>query len=65
MIVYSNESNSQWIGYADAGYLFDPYKGRSWTDYLFTCDGITISCHSIKQTMVVTSSNHAEFNNHS
>ncbi|XP_060216728.1 secreted RxLR effector protein 161-like [Lycium barbarum] len=57
---YSNESNSQLIGYADAGYLSDPHKGRSQTGYLFTCGGTAISWRSTKQTMVATSSNHAK-----
>ena len=47
-------------GYADAGYLSDPHKTRSQTGYVFAYDGTAISWRSVKQTMVVTSSNHSE-----
>ena len=40
---YSNESRPQLIGYADAGFLFGPHKGRSQTDILFISGGIAIS----------------------
>ncbi|XP_070018088.1 secreted RxLR effector protein 161-like [Nicotiana sylvestris] len=59
-LFYSNEFKSEMIGYADAGYLSDPHKARSQTGYLFTYGGTAISCHSMKQTIVATSSNHAE-----
>ena len=36
-LFYPNKSNPQLVGYADAGYLLDPYKSRSQTGYLFTC----------------------------
>ena len=48
------------IGFADAGYLSDPHKGRSQTVYVFTIGNTAISWISTKQTLVVTSSNHAE-----
>ena len=48
------------LGYKDAGYLSDPHKGRSQIGYVFNCNGIAISWRSVKQTMVVTSSNHLE-----
>jgi len=48
------------IGYADAGYLWDPHKVRSQTWYVFTCGGMVISWRSQKQTLIVTSSIHAE-----
>lgn len=54
------KSKSDIIGYADAGYLSDPHKGQSQTGYLFTYGGTAISWRSTKQTMVATSSNHAE-----
>ncbi|KAK9082099.1 hypothetical protein Syun_031580 [Stephania yunnanensis] len=47
-------------GYADAGFLSDPHKTRSQMRYLFTCGNIAVSWKSVKQTMVVTSSNHSE-----
>ncbi|CAL2247904.1 unnamed protein product [Prunus armeniaca] len=61
-LFYSNEpSNSpNLIGYADSGYLSDPHKGRSQTGYMFTCGNTAISWQSTKQTLVATSSNHAE-----
>jgi len=59
-LFYSNKSKSEMIGYADAGYLSDPHKARSQTDYLFTYGGTAISWRSMKQTLAATSSNHAE-----
>ena len=58
-IFYSKESKQQFLGYADAGYLSDPYKVRSQTRYVFNCNGTTISWRSFKQTMIATSSNHS------
>jgi hypothetical protein len=52
--------NPQLIGYANAGYLFDPHKGRSQTGYLFTYGNTGISWRSVKQTISATSSNHSE-----
>ena len=48
------------LGYKDARYLSNPHKGNSQTGYVFNCNGIAISWRSVKQTMVVTSSNHLE-----
>ncbi|RVW88003.1 Retrovirus-related Pol polyprotein from transposon TNT 1-94 [Vitis vinifera] len=59
-LFYSRESKQQLLGYADAGYLSDPHKGRSQTGYVFNCNGTAISSRSVKQTMVATSSNHSE-----
>ena len=59
-LFYSNVSNSNLIGYAEAGYLSDPHNGKSQMGYLFTCGGTVISWRSVKQTMTATSSNHAE-----
>ncbi|XP_070020759.1 secreted RxLR effector protein 161-like [Nicotiana sylvestris] len=59
-LFYSNEFKLEMIGYADAGYLSDPHKARSQTGYLFTYGGTAISWRSMKQTIVATSSNHAE-----
>ena len=42
-LFYSRESKQQFLGYADVGYLSDPYKGRSQTVYVFNCNGTTIS----------------------
>lgn len=54
-LFYSRESKQQLLGYADAGYLSDPHKGRSQTGYVFNCNGTAISWRSVKQTMVATS----------
>lgn len=59
-LFYPNNTKPVVIGYADAGYLSDPHKGRSQTGYVFTCGGTAISWRSQKQTLVATSSNHAE-----
>ena len=48
------------IAYADASYLSDPHKARSQTGYVFMNGGTAISWRSQKQTLVATSSNHAE-----
>ena len=54
-LFYPNKSNSQLVGYADAGYLSDPHKSQSQTGYLFTCGNTTISWRSVKQTISATS----------
>ena len=59
-LFYSRESKQQLLGYADAGHLLDPHKGRSQTGYVFNCNGTAISWRSFKQTMVATSSNHSK-----
>ncbi|GJZ60570.1 hypothetical protein Tco_0616386 [Tanacetum coccineum] len=41
-------------------YLSGPHKARSQTGYVFLNGGTAISCCSQKQTLVATSSNHAE-----
>ncbi|KAM2676748.1 hypothetical protein EV1_003390 [Malus domestica] len=48
------------VGYADAGYLFDPHRVRSQTSYVFTVGDTAVSWRSTKQTLVMTSLNHAE-----
>ncbi|KAL8120878.1 hypothetical protein AgCh_017888 [Apium graveolens] len=59
-LFFPHSSKSQLTGYADVGYMSDPYFGRSQTGYLFTYCGTAISWKSTKQTMAATSSNHAE-----
>ena len=59
-LFYPNKSRPELVGYADAGYLSDPHKARSQTGYIFTCGGTAISWRSMKQSLVATSSNHAE-----
>ncbi|KAL0399824.1 UNVERIFIED_CONTAM: Retrovirus-related Pol polyprotein from transposon TNT 1-94 [Sesamum radiatum] len=48
------------VGYSDAGYLSDPHKAISQFGYVFMYGGTAISWRSTKQTLVATSSNHAE-----
>ncbi|XP_021809139.1 uncharacterized protein LOC110752729 [Prunus avium] len=57
---YEPSNGPNLVGYADSGYLSDPHKGRSQTGYVFTCGNTAISWRSTKQTLVATSSNHAE-----
>ena len=45
-LFYSKESTLK--GYADYGYLYDPYKARSQTEYVFTCGNTAISWRSTK-----------------
>ncbi|KAJ9555653.1 hypothetical protein OSB04_010267 [Centaurea solstitialis] len=52
--------NATLVGYADAGYLSDPHKGRSQSGYVFTIGNTAISWRSRKQTLVATSTNHSE-----
>ena len=59
-LFYSNKDSADLVGYADAGYLSDPHKTQSQTDYLFTYEGTDISWRSMKQFIVATYSNHAE-----
>ncbi|CAM8910135.1 unnamed protein product [Rhodiola kirilowii] len=59
-LFYPNNTKPVLIGYADAGYLSDPHKGKSQTGYVITCGGTAISWRFQKQTVVATSSNHAE-----
>ena len=59
-LFYSRESKQQLFGYADARYLSNPHKGRSQIGYLFNCNGTTISWRSVKQIIMVTSSNHSK-----
>lgn len=59
-LFYAKNAKQALVGYADAGYLSDPHKARSQTGYVFTYGGTAISWRSQKQTLVATSSNHAE-----
>ncbi|GJY92150.1 retrovirus-related pol polyprotein from transposon TNT 1-94 [Tanacetum coccineum] len=59
-LFYSNNSKQGLVGYADAGYLSDPHKARSQTGYVYLNGGTVISWCFQKQTLVATSSNHAE-----
>ena len=59
-LYYSLSSKFGLVGYADAGFLSDPHNRRSQTGYVFLYGGTAISWRSIKQTIMATSSNHAE-----
>ncbi|XP_048605367.1 secreted RxLR effector protein 161-like [Brassica napus] len=59
-LFYTNRPGENMVGYADAGYLSDPHQARSQTGYVFTHSGAAICWRSTKQTLVATSSNHAE-----
>ena len=54
------QNDARLVGYADADYLSNPHKARSQSGYVFTIGNTTISWRSIKQTIVTTTSNHAE-----
>ncbi|XP_058775998.1 secreted RxLR effector protein 161-like [Vicia villosa] len=59
-LFYSNNTKPVLLGYADAGYLSDPHNAKLQTGYIFTSGNTAISWRSQKQTLVATSSNHAE-----
>ena len=59
-LFYTNRPGENMVGYADAGYLSDPHQARSQTGYVFTHSGAAICWRSTKQSLVATSSNHAE-----
>ena len=42
-LFYSNESKQQLLGYANLGYLSDPYKAIAQIGYVFNCNGTSIS----------------------
>ena len=60
LVPYPETPNNVLVGFADAGYLSDPHKGCSQNGYVFTIGNTAISWRSTKQTLVATSSNHAE-----
>ncbi|KAL0291394.1 UNVERIFIED_CONTAM: Retrovirus-related Pol polyprotein from transposon TNT 1-94 [Sesamum calycinum] len=57
---HENAKANNLVGYSDAGYLSDPHKTISQFGYVFMYGGTAISWRSTKQTLVATSSNHAE-----
>ena len=59
-LFYSVNCSPNLVDYADAGYLSDPHKAQFQTGYVFICGGTVISWRSTKQSIVATSSNHAE-----
>ncbi|XP_055830819.1 secreted RxLR effector protein 161-like [Solanum dulcamara] len=59
-LFYPYNCSPNLVGYADAKYLSDPHKVRSQTGYVFICGGAAISWRSTMQSIMATSSNHAE-----
>ncbi|GJZ21960.1 hypothetical protein Tco_0558999 [Tanacetum coccineum] len=59
-LYYTNPSERNLVGFADAGYMSDPHIGRSQPGYVFTSSNAVISWCSKKQKMSATSSNHAK-----
>ncbi|GJR80470.1 hypothetical protein Tco_0151255 [Tanacetum coccineum] len=59
-LYYTNPSQRNLVGFADAGYMSDPHTRQSQTGYVFTSSNNAISWRSVKQTMSATSSNHVE-----
>ncbi|XP_048622674.1 secreted RxLR effector protein 161-like [Brassica napus] len=59
-LFYTNRRKESLVGYADAGYLSDPHNARSQTGYVFIHGGAAVCWRSTKQSLVATSSNHAE-----
>ncbi|KAL0293190.1 UNVERIFIED_CONTAM: Retrovirus-related Pol polyprotein from transposon TNT 1-94 [Sesamum radiatum] len=57
---HEDAKTSNLVGYSDAGYLSDPHKAISQSGYVFMYGGTVISWRSTIQTLVATSSNHAE-----
>nr|GEX19245.1 retrovirus-related Pol polyprotein from transposon TNT 1-94 [Tanacetum cinerariifolium]GEX41130.1 retrovirus-related Pol polyprotein from transposon TNT 1-94 [Tanacetum cinerariifolium] len=56
-IAFSLNLSARYSSYA--GYMYDPHNGRSQIGYVFT-SGAAILWRSVEQTIVATSSNHAE-----
>ena len=59
-LLYTRNQDMTLMGYLDVSYMFDPHNARSQIDYVFLYGGIAISWRSVKQTMVITFSNHSE-----
>ena len=59
-LFYSKDCSPDLIGHADDEYLRDPHKARSQIGYLFIYGCTAISWRYTKQSIVATSSNHAE-----
>jgi len=59
-LFFQRNQDTTMIGYTDAGYLSDPYNGRSQTGFVFLYGGTAISWKSSKQTLVTTLTNHSE-----
>ena len=60
ILFYSKASSLDLVGYVDTGYLSNLYKTRSQISYVFTCGDTAISWIYTKQSILATSSNHAE-----
>ena len=58
-ILLTHQTKFRWLRICMLFFL-DPRKARSQTSYTFLIEGIAISWRTQKQTLVATSSNHAE-----
>ncbi|GJZ90463.1 hypothetical protein Tco_0662390 [Tanacetum coccineum] len=59
-LYYTNPSERNLVGFADAEYMSGPHTSRSQPRYVFTSSNAVISRRSIKQAMSATSSNHVK-----
>jgi hypothetical protein len=59
-LFYKRNQELTMLGYAEAGYMYDPHNDKSQTGFIFLYGGTTISWGSFKQTLVATSTNHLE-----
>ncbi|KAM3379742.1 hypothetical protein P3S68_012156 [Capsicum galapagoense] len=59
-LFYSKYCSPDLTGHADVGYSSNPHKSRSHTYNVFTCGDTAISRRYTKQSIIATSSNHAE-----
>lgn len=59
-LFFPTQTTNELIGFAYAGYFYDPDDSRSQTGYIFLQGTTAISQQSSKQTLATTSSNHAK-----
>ena len=59
-LFYSKDCSPDPTGHADVGYSFNPHKSRSQTYNVFICGDTTIYWRYTTQSIIATSSNHAE-----
>ena len=61
-LFYLKESKQQFLGYDDVGYLSDPHKARSQTEYVFkTPKGILLGLFPIMKPKIQLSTHDVEF----
>jgi hypothetical protein len=59
-LFFKKNHDPNMIDYTDAGYLSDPYNGKSQKGFVFLHGGTAISWKSSKQTLTATSTNHSK-----